>query len=513
MAESDNAGYAIEMEGITKSFPGIIANDNITLNVRENEVLALLGENGAGKSTLMSVLFGSYDPDSGRIKIRGKEVKIKNPNVATELGIGMVHQHFKLVQNYTVAENIVLGCEPLNRFGLLDMASANKKVSELSEKYGLKVNPDDKIEDITVGMQQRVEILKVLYRNADIIIFDEPTAVLTPQEIDELIEIIRLLKSQGKTILLITHKLKEIKAVADRCSVLRHGKLIDTVNVKDVSEEKLAELMVGRAVKFEIEKKPAEPGEAVLKVEHISVKNTRGITAVNDLSLEIRSGEILGLAGVDGNGQSELIYGITGLLPVESGKIYMNGTDITNYSIRKRIEAGIGHVPEDRHRYGLVSEYTVGENVALKNYYTDAYSVKKIFLNIPAMYEKGEALISAFDIRAGQGAYTLAGSMSGGNQQKVIIGREIDLGGGFMIFAQPTRGLDVGAIEYIRRRIIEERDKGKAILLVSFELDEIMNLCDRVATISKGRIVGIHNSGEVTEREIGIMMAGSAKSN
>ncbi len=513
MAESDNAGYAIEMEGITKSFPGIIANDNITLNVRDNEVLALLGENGAGKSTLMSVLFGSYDPDSGRIKIRGKEVKIKNPNIATELGIGMVHQHFKLVQNYTVAENIVLGCEPLNRFGLLDMAVANKKVSELSEKYGLKVNPSDKIEDITVGMQQRVEILKVLYRNADIIIFDEPTAVLTPQEIDELIEIIRLLKSQGKTILLITHKLKEIKAVADRCSVLRHGKLIDTVNVSDVSEEKLAELMVGRTVKFEIEKKPAEPGEAVLKVEHISVKNTRGLTAVNDLSLEIHSGEILGLAGVDGNGQSELIYGITGLLPVENGKIYMNGTDITNYSIRKRIEAGIGHVPEDRHRHGLVSEYTVGENVALKNYYTDSYSVKKIFLNIPAMYEKGEELISAFDIRAGQGAYTLAGSMSGGNQQKVIIGREIDLGGGFMIFAQPTRGLDVGAIEYIRRRIIEERDKGKAILLVSFELDEIMNLCDRIATISKGRIVGIHNSGEVTEREIGIMMAGSAKSN
>ncbi len=504
-----NQDYAIEMTGITKRFPGVVANDNITLKVKNNEVHALLGENGAGKSTLMSILFGSYDPDAGSIKIRGKEVKIKNPNVATELGIGMVHQHFKLVRNYTVAENIVLGSEPLNKFGLLDLDTARQKVKVLSEVYGLNVNPDAKIEDITVGMQQRVEILKVLYRSADIIIFDEPTAVLTPQEIDDLIEIIRLLKEQGKTILLITHKLKEIMAIADRCSVLRHGKLVETVNVADVTESQFAELMVGRAVKFEIEKAPCKTGKEVLKIENLCVKNNHGFLAVDDLSLSVRAGEILGIAGVDGNGQTELIYAITGLAPCESGKIIFDGKDITNLSIRKRIEAGVCHVPEDRHRFGIVSEYSLGENVALKNYYKEPYSKRGTFLNLPAMMEKGEELIQAFDIRAGQGAHTPLGSMSGGNQQKVIIGREIDLGGSFLIFAQPTRGLDVGAIEYIRQRIIQERDNGKAILLVSFELDEIMNLCDRIATISKGKIVGIHNAGEVTEREIGVMMAGS----
>ncbi len=509
MSSAEVQPNIIEMIGITKAFPGVVANDHVDLTVRKNEVLALLGENGAGKSTLMSILFGSYDPDSGSIKIKGKEVKIKDPNDATALGIGMVHQHFKLVRNYTVTENIVLGCESVNEFGMLDMKAAENRVAAISDGYGLKVNPKDLIEDITVGMQQRVEILKVLYRNAEIIIFDEPTAVLTPQEIDELMEIIRLLKRKGKTIILITHKLKEIKAVAERCTVLRRGKVVGTVQVADVSEEQLAEMMVGRAVKFEIEKNPPHFGDTVLKIEHMSVKNSRGQLAVKDLSLDVRAGEIVGVAGVDGNGQSELLYGLTGLSPLENGRILLKGKDISKLSIRERIEAGLGHVPEDRHRHGLVKEFTVAENVALKNYYRTPYTKNGCLLVKEAMEKKADELIGAFDIRAGKGAATSAGSMSGGNQQKVIIAREVDMGGDALIIAQPTRGLDVGAIEYIRRRILAERDKGRAILLVSFELDEIMNLCDRIATISKGSIVGVYNAGEVTERDIGIMMAGS----
>ncbi|MBQ9237776.1 MAG: ABC transporter ATP-binding protein [Treponema sp.] len=497
------------MIGITKAFPGIVANDNINLEIKQNEIRALLGENGAGKSTLMSILFGSYDADSGVIKIRGKAVKIKDPNAATALGIGMVHQHFKLVHNYTVAENIVLGCEPKTKAGLLDRAAAEKKVAEISEQYGLHVNPKDKIEDITVGMQQRVEILKVLYRSADIIIFDEPTAVLTPQEIDDLILIIKRLKAEGKTIIIITHKLKEIKAVAERCTVLRRGKVIGTVDVADVSEGDLAEMMVGHAVKFEIEKNPPHFGEVVLQIENICVKNSRGQLAVHDLSLDVRAGEILGIAGVDGNGQSELIYGITGMQPLESGRILLDGVDISRCTIRERIEAGLAHIPEDRHRHGLVKEFTVAESIALKNYYLPPYTKNGLVLVEAEMHKKANELIEAFDIRAGQASYTAAGSMSGGNQQKLIVAREVDMGGKAIIIAQPTRGLDVGAIEYIRRRILSERDNGRAILLISFELDEIMNLCDRIATISKGQIVGIANAGEVTERDIGIMMAGS----
>jgi len=500
---------AIEMIGITKKFPGVIANDNISISVRQNEILALLGENGAGKSTLMSILFGSYAPDEGKIFIDGKEVRIKDPNEATRLGIGMVHQHFKLVENYTVAENIVLGTEPTNRFGLLDLNCAEKKVAELSEKYGLQVNPKETIENITVGMQQRVEILKVLYREANIIIFDEPTAVLTPQEIDELMEIIRRLKSEGKTIIIITHKLKEIKAVAERCTVLRRGKVVDTVTVANISEKELAEKMVGRAVKFDVEKKPLNIGNVVLSVKNISIKGSRGEMAVRNLSLDVRAGEVLGIAGVDGNGQTELIYGITGLSPLESGSIELNGKNISKYSIRERIEAGIGHVPEDRQKHGFISEFSIAENIVLKNYYKRPFSTKRGLLNFQAMKNKASKLIKDFDIRAGEGAMTITGSMSGGNQQKVIIAREIDLSPEVFIIAQPTRGLDVGAIEYIRQRIIDERDKGRAILLISFELDEIMNLCDRIATISKGSIVGLFNDGEVTEREIGYMMAGS----
>lgn len=507
-ADSD----AIEMIGITKTFPGVVANDHVSISVHENEVLALLGENGAGKSTLMSILFGSYEADSGIIKIRGKEVHIKDPNAATAFGIGMVHQHFKLIHNYTVAENIVLGCEPKNKFGLLDLASAEKKVSALSEQYGLKVNPKDKIEDITVGMQQRVEILKVLYRNADIIIFDEPTAVLTPQEIDELMLIIKRLKAEGKTIILITHKLREIKAVGDRCTVLRRGKVVGTVNVADVSESELAEMMVGRAVKFEIEKNSPHFGSVVLELDKISVKTSRGQMAVKDLSLDVRAGEIMGVAGVDGNGQSELLYGISGMSPLAGGRILLHGKDISSYSVRKRIESGIGHIPEDRQKHGLVGEFSLAENIALKNYYLPPFTIHGCMLNNESMKKKADSLISSFDIRAGEGAATPVNSMSGGNQQKVIIAREIDMAGDVLVIAQPTRGLDVGAIEYIRKRILAERDKGRAILLVSFELDEIMNLCDRIATISKGSIVGVFNAGEVTEKEIGMMMAGEKKS-
>ncbi|MCQ2610735.1 MAG: ABC transporter ATP-binding protein [Treponema sp.] len=507
MAGEENE-YAIEMVGITKKFPGVVANDNVTLKVKKNEVLALLGENGAGKSTLMSVLFGSYDPDAGYIKINGRQVKIKNPNDATALGIGMVHQHFKLVRNYTVTENIVLGMESTSRFGLLDLKTSRQKVKELSEKYHLNVNPDEKIEDITVGMQQRVEILKVLYRNADIIILDEPTAVLTPQEIDELMEIIRKLKAEGKTIILITHKLKEIKAVAQRCTILRRGKYIDTVDVDKVTEDELAQLMVGRSVNLNINKKPCNPGEVILKVENLTVNNTRGLKAVDNLSLEVRSGEILGIAGVDGNGQKELIYAITGLCEIESGTIQINGRHVENMTIRQRIHEGLAHVPEDRHLHGLVNDFNVAENSGLKTYHNLKISPLNLLIDKITMHNMGENYIQNFDIRAGEGALTTAGSMSGGNQQKLIIAREIGLGSKLIIFCQPTRGLDVGAIEYIRKRIVEERDKGVAVLLVSYELDEIMNLCDRIATISGGRIVGISNAGEVTEKEIGLMMAG-----
>lgn len=498
------------MNGITKTFPGIVANDHVTLDVRQGEVLALLGENGAGKSTLMSILFGAYSADAGTIRIYGKEVQIKNPNVATELGIGMVHQHFKLVHNYTVTQNIVLGMEPRNRFGLLDLASARERVKQLTDRYGLNVDPDALIDDITVGQQQRVEILKVLYRNANIIIFDEPTAVLTPQEIDELMDIIRLLKREGKTIVLITHKLKEIKAVADRCTVLRRGKVVGTVDVAGVSEEQLAEMMVGRAVKFELEKAPCKAGDVALEVKDLEVHDSQGHPKVHDLSFEVRRGEILGIAGVDGNGQSELLYGLTGLLPVQSGTILLDGTDITHLSIRRRIELGIGYIPEDRQKHGIVKEFTISENSVLKDYYR-SYAGKMGVLDYAAMKQNAEGLIEQFDIRAGEGADTPAGSLSGGNQQKVIVAREINLSPAVLLVAQPTRGLDVGAIEYIRRRLLDERDKGRAILLVSFELDEIMNLCDRIATISKGTLVGTYKAGEVSERDIGMMMAGSRK--
>lgn len=500
------------MLGITKTFPGIIANDNVNLEVKKNEVHAILGENGAGKSTLMSILFGAYAPDAGRILINGKEVRITDPNVATSLGIGMVHQHFKLVHNYTVTENIVLGREPVNKFGVLSLSEAEKKVAELSEKYGLQVDPKAKIDDITVGQQQRVEILKTLYSDSDIIILDEPTAVLTPQEIDELMDIIRLLQKEGKTIVLITHKLKEIKAVSNRCTVLRRGKYIDCIDITpETSEQDLASLMVGRPVKFEIEKKPCKPGDKRLEIKNLCVKDSVGTLKVNNLSLDVHAGEIVGIAGVDGNGQTELLYALSGLSKPESGQILLNGEDITSSTIRERIEKGLMHIPEDRHKHGLVGQFMISENSVIKDFYTDKYTGKIGILDYSAMVANSDSLIEQFDVRCGQGSATPAGSLSGGNQQKVIVAREISLSPDVLLVAQPTRGLDVGAIEYIRKRLVAERDKGTALLLVSFELDEIMNLCDRIATISKGSIVGIFKAGEVTAPEIGLMMAGVKK--
>jgi simple sugar transport system ATP-binding protein len=420
----------------------------------------------------------------------------------------MVHQHFKLVHNFTVTENIVLGMEPHDSLGNLDLRSAEKRVAELSETYGLAVSPSVKIENITVGMQQRVEILKILYRNADILIFDEPTAVLTPQEIDELLAIFRRLKAEGKTILFITHKLREIKAAADRCTILRRGKYIDTVDVASVNEAELAEKMVGRAVTFRIEKKPAKPGDVVLKIEDLTVIGSKGTPAVSGLSLDVRAGEVVGIAGVDGNGQSELVEAISGLMPVHSGRVLLKSRDISKDSIRKRNEEGLGLVPEDRHKHGLVLDFRIDENLILKSFRKSQYSTPLGFLRFLSIAKHAETLITDYDIRAGSGPATPAKSMSGGNQQKVIIAREIDLSPDLLIVSQPTRGLDVGAIEYIHQRIIQERDKGRAVLLVSFELDEILGLCDRIAAISKGQVVGVLPAQEADERRIGAMMGG-----
>jgi general nucleoside transport system ATP-binding protein len=500
--------YAIELLGIGKAFPGVVANDDITLRVRENEIHALLGENGAGKSTLMSILFGLYDADSGTILIRGKEARIRDPNDANALGIGMVHQHFKLVRNYTVAENVILGIEPRTRTGEVDVAAAERRVQEISALYGLRVDPKARIESITVGMQQRVEILKTLYRNAEILIFDEPTAVLTPQEVDELMAILRRLKAEGKTIILITHKLREIKEAADRCSVLRRGKLIGTVDVASTSEELMAEMMVGRAVKFRIDKGESKPGPVVLRIEGLRVKGTKGHDAVRGLDLEVRAGEIVGIAGVDGNGQAELVEAITGLSRPIAGRVMLKGRDITGESIKERIRLGVGHVPEDRHKNGLVLKFRLDENLALKTFHRPPYSGFAGLLDFRAIFSHAAELIRQFDIRAGKGPATICASMSGGNQQKAIIAREIDLSPELLVVAQPTRGLDVGAIEYIHERIVAERDKGRAVLLISFELDEIMALCDRIAAISKGEIVGIVGAKDADEREIGAMMAG-----
>lgn len=498
--------YVIEMLNIRKEFPGIVANDNITLQVKKGEIHALLGENGAGKSTLMNVLFGIYQPDAGKIRVNGKDVNITDPNVANELGIGMVHQHFMLVDTFTVTENIILGNEP-KKGVKIDISKAEKEVQEISDRYGLKVDAKALVRDISVGMQQRVEILKMLYRKADILIFDEPTAVLTPQEISELMQIMKSLINEGKSIILITHKLNEIKEVADRCTVIRRGKGIGTVNVSETSTEELASMMVGREVVFKTEKSPAKPKEPVLQIQDLVVKDNRGVDMVRGLNLEVRKGEIVGIAGVDGNGQSELIEAITGLRKVESGKVLLNGNDLTNLKPRKITESGIGHIPQDRHKFGLVLDYPIGENLVLQTYYKEPFS-KRGQLNFKNIYNYAEKLIEEYDVRT-PSSTTLARALSGGNQQKAIIGREVDRSPDLLIAAQPTRGLDVGAIEFIHKKLIEERDKDKAVLLISFELDEIMNLSDRIAVIYEGKIVAIVNPEEADEQELGLLMAGS----
>ncbi|MDR2501528.1 MAG: ABC transporter ATP-binding protein [Treponema sp.] len=498
------------MIDITKVFPGVIANDKARLAVEQGEIHALLGENGAGKSTLMAMLSGVYEPDGGTIKVQGERVKIRNPNDAAALRIGMVHQHFKLIPSFTVTENIVLGMEPRNKLGNLDLAAAEARVARLSQAYGLAVEPKARIETTTLGMQQRVEIVKILYRNADIFIFDEPTAVLLPQEVHELLGILRRLKAEGKTILFITHKLKEIKAVADRCTVLRRGKNAGTVLVREAEERDLAEMMVGRPVSFRIEKKNRKAGEAVLRIEGLTVAGSKGFPAVRDLSLEVRSGEVVGIAGVDGNGQSELVAAVSGLLPVKSGRIMLRGRDISRESIRSRNEAGVGLVPEDRHKYGLILDFRLDENFILKNFRKKPYSNCFGLLQTSAVLKHARRLIRDFDIRTGKGPGTITKSMSGGNQQKAVIAREIDLSPELLIVSQPARGLDVGAIEYIHRRIVDERDKGRAVLLISFEIDEILGLCDRIAVLSKGSVAGVMNAGDADERRLGIMMGGAA---
>ena len=505
------AEYAIEMLNITKRFPGIVANDNITLQLKKGEIHALLGENGAGKSTLMSVLFGLYQPEEGEIRKDGKKVEIKDPNDANELGIGMVHQHFKLVECFSVLDNIILGVET-TKGGFLKKKEAKKKVMELSEKYGLAVDPDALIEDITVGMQQRTEILKMLYRDNDILIFDEPTAVLTPQEIQELMSIMKSLAAEGKSILFITHKLAEIMQVSDRCTVLRKGKYIGTVETKDTTPEKLSTMMVGRDVSFVVDKEPAKPGDVVLDVRNMTVASKHHKNnAVNNVSLQVRRGEIVCIAGIDGNGQTEFVYGLTGLEPISGGTITMNGTDITHAPIRKRLTSGMSHIPEDRHKHGLVLDYTLEDNIVLQRYFEPEFTNKFGFMKRKPIREYADRLIEQYDVRSGQGPVTRARSMSGGNQQKAIVAREIDKNPELLVAVQPTRGLDVGAIEYIHKQLVAQRDAGKGVLLVSLELDEVMNVSDRILVMFEGEIVGEFDPKKVTVEELGLYMAGSKR--
>ncbi len=501
--------YVIEMQHITKIFPGIIANDDITLQLKKGEIHALLGENGAGKSTLMSVLFGLYEPDGGKILVRGQETVIANPNDANRLGIGMVHQHFKLVDVFTTLENIVLGVETTH-LGVLKMDEARKKVMKLSEQYGLAIDPDAKICDISVGMQQRVEILKMLYRDNDILIFDEPTAVLTPQEIEELMQIMKGLAAEGKSILFISHKLNEIKEVADRCSVLRKGKYIGTVDVADTTIEEMSEMMVGRKVMLQVEKGEMTPGDVVLDVQHLSVQVGEGHKKkVNDVSFQVRKGEITCIAGIDNNGQTELVLALAGIMP-STGTIKLNGEDISHQSIRYRNTHGVSHIPEDRHKHGLVLDFTLEQNLVLQSFFEPEYS-NHGFLKFDKIREHAEKLIEQYDIRSGNGPTNIARAMSGGNQQKAILAREIDRKHDLLIAVQPTRGLDVGAIEFIHKQLVKERDSGKAVLLVSLELDEVMDVSDRILVLCEGEIVANVYPKDVTVQELGLYMSGSKR--
>ena len=502
--------YIIEMLNITKDFPGIRANDNITLQLRKGDIHALLGENGAGKSTLMSILFGLYQPTSGVIKKNGQEVKINTPNDANDLNIGMVHQHFKLVECFSVLDNIILGVEP-TRGLFLEKKKAREKVLELSNKYGLKVDPDALVSDITVGMQQRTEILKMLYRDNEVLIFDEPTAVLTPQEIEELMKIMKSLAKEGKSILFITHKLNEIMEVADRCTIIRKGKYIGTVDIKDTTKEELSRMMVGRNVSFSVDKKPSTPGETVLKVEHMTVPSkSHSNNAVKDVSFNVRRGEIVCIAGIDGNGQSEFVQGLTGLENITGGTITFCGKDITHASIRDRSKAGMSHIPEDRHKHGLVLDYSLEQNMVLQRYWAPEFQ-KHGFIKSKAVRDHAVRLIEQYDVRSGQGPVTITRSMSGGNQQKAIIAREIDKAPELLVAVQPTRGLDVGAIEYIHKQLVAQRDSGKAVLLVSLELDEVMDVSDRILVMYEGELVGQLDPKKVTVEELGLYMAGAKR--
>lgn len=502
--------YVIEMLNITKKFPGIIANDNISLQLKKGEIHALLGENGAGKSTLMSVLFGLYQPEEGVIKKDGVVVSITSPNDATNLHIGMVHQHFKLVGIFSVLDNIILGCEP-TKFGFIERNVAKEKILKLSKQYGLEIDPDSKVDDISVGMQQRVEILKMLYRDNEVLIFDEPTAVLTPQEIDELMQIMKNLSKEGKSILFITHKLNEIMAVADRCSVLRKGKYIGTVDIKSTTKDELSEMMVGRKVNLSVQKEEVNQSETILDVENVTIaSHAHKGNAVKNVSFKVHSGEIVCIAGIDGNGQSEFIYGLTGLEKLKSGKILFKGVDITHKKIREKLTMGMSHIPEDRHKHGLVLDYSLENNLILQRYHEDEF-VKYGFVRKGNVRKYAEDLIEQYDVRSGQGPITLTRSMSGGNQQKAIIAREIDKNPDLLIAVQPTRGLDVGAIEYVHKKIVEQRNKGKGVLLVSFELDEVMSLADKILVMYEGEIVGDLNPKDVTAQELGLYMAGAKR--
>lgn len=500
----------VELKNISKQFPGVLANDNISLSIQEGEVFAILGENGAGKSTLMNILFGLYRPDEGEIMIRGEKVELVSPRDASALGIGMVHQHFKLVQNYTIAQNIILGKEPKKRLlfmNFVDTKKAEQEIADISRQYGLEVDPRQVISDINVSIRQRVEILKMLYRKADILILDEPTALLTPQEIDHLIRTIRELKNHGKTVILITHKLREIKSVADRCAVLRRGRLVDIFDVASTDTKEMATKMVGREVDFSIDKSEMIPGEVLLSVEHMSVETHDKAMVVKDVNFEVRGGEIFAIAGVSGNGQVELVSALYGLMPMKEGKITFNGVDITHLSIRERTEQGLSYIPEDRQETGMIGDMALFENLAIKSYYHAPFS-KHGLLQFDAFEKHADELIESYDIRSGSGGLTLMRSMSGGNQQKAIVAREITLGSRLLIFVQPTRGLDVAAIDHIHRQILAEREKGHAILLVSLELDEIMQLADTIAVIYGGEILHVEKAEHLTQEEVGRYMMG-----
>lgn len=508
--EAGESPYIIEMRNITKVFPGIVANDDITLQLKKGEIHALLGENGAGKSTLMSILFGLYKPEKGEILKNGKVVDIRDPNDANALGIGMVHQHFKLVEVFSVLDNIILGVEP-NKFGFLRKKQAREKVMRLSETYGLNVDPDALVEDITVGMQQRTEILKMLYRDNEILIFDEPTAVLTPAEISELMDIMKRMKAEGKSILFISHKLNEIMAVADRVTVLRKGKYIGTVNVSETTKEELSNMMVGRDVKFIVDKEPAKPKDVVLEVKNLCIHSKhKKKDCVHNVSFDVRAGEIVCIAGIDGNGQTEFVHGLTGLEKVESGTITLCGADITHKSVRYRNTHGMSHIPEDRHKHGLILDYSLGNNLVLQRYFEPRFQ-KHGFIKFDEVERYSDELIDRYDVRSGQGSKTAARSMSGGNQQKAIIARELDREHTLLVAVQPTRGLDVGAIETIHKKMIESRDSGSAVLLVSLELDEVMNVSDRILVMYEGEIVGEFDPKKITVQELGLYMSGAKR--